>query len=105
MRELSFTTGIQQQLLPFGDRIGQLQTLQDEWWIVIPIAALVLGLVSALIGALTGAIVAASFGSLLRRVEVDIERVGEAAAAPAVEASVGAEPKRKEDYRRAVGDS
>src|SRR2546430_14279264 len=35
MRQLSFTTGIQQQLLPFGDRIGQLETLQDAWPAVI----------------------------------------------------------------------
>ena len=72
MRELSFTTGIQQQLLPFGDRIGLLETLQDDWAIVIPAAALALGAVSALIGALTGGLVSASYGSLLGGVEVEI---------------------------------
>ena len=73
MRELSFTTGIQEQLLPFGDRLGDLQTVQDDWFIVIPLAAVALGLVGALIGALTGALVAATYGSLLGSVEVLVE--------------------------------
>ena len=73
MRELSFTTGIQEQLLPFGDRIGDLQTVQDDWFIVIPLAGVALGLVGALIGALTGALVGATYGSLLGGVEVVVE--------------------------------
>src|SRR3974390_2737531 len=64
MRELSFTTGIQQQLLPFGNRIGVLQTLQDDWPVVIPLAGLALGLFSAVIGMLTAALLALSFGTL-----------------------------------------
>ncbi len=75
MRQLSFTTGIQQQLLPFGDRIGQLQTLQDAWPVVIGVSAVGVGLLSALIGALTAAAVGASFGSLLGGVEVEVEPV------------------------------
>jgi hypothetical protein len=99
MRELSFTTGIQQQLLPFGDRSGLLQTLQDGWPVVIPLTALAVGLFSAIFGALTGALVAASFGSILRGVEVDVDTAPEAAAAtkPAVQ--------HNEEYRRAVSDS
>src|ERR1700745_3025156 len=73
MRELSFTTGIQQQLLPFGDRIGLLETLQDGWWLVIIAGALAVGVLSAVIGALTASLVAASFGSLLGGVDVDVE--------------------------------
>jgi len=73
MRELSFTTGIQEQLLPFGDRIGDLQTVQDDWFIVIPVAGVALGLLGALIGALTGALVGATYGSLLGSVEVVVE--------------------------------
>jgi hypothetical protein len=78
IRELSFTTGIQEQLLPFGDRIGELQTVQDDWFIVIPVAAVALGLVGALIGALTGALVGATYGSLLGSVELVVEEVGAA---------------------------
>ena len=107
MRELSFTTGIQQQLLPFGDRSGILQTLQDGWLVVIPVAALAVGLFSAIFGALTGALIAASFGSLLRGVEIDVD-LGDApapVAKPAAEAAPDPTKKRPEEYRPAVSDS
>jgi hypothetical protein len=103
MRELSFTTGIQQQLLPFGDRVGLLQTLQDAWWLVIIASALVIGVLSAIIGMLTAALVASSFGSLLGGVdvEVEVEPVAEAEPKPAAAAA----RKHKEEYKPAVGDS
>lgn len=96
MRELSFTTGIQQQLLPFGDRIGLLQTLQDGWPVVIPVVALALGLASAIIGMLTAALVALSFGTIVRGIDVEVETI--TPAAPKV-------VKPPEEYRRAAGDS
>lgn len=105
MRELSFTTGIQQQLLPFGDRIGLLQTLQDDWPVVVPAAALGLGVLSALIGMLTAALVAASFGSLLGGVQVDVEPVPTGDAKAAAQPAKKATPERPEEYPRAVGDS
>jgi hypothetical protein len=61
LQQLSFTTGIQVQLLPFGDQVGFLQTVQDGWFYVIPAAALAVGLVAALVGALTGLVLAASY--------------------------------------------
>ena len=82
MRTLSFTTGIDQALLPFGDRIGLLQTLQDGWFLVIPAAALIFGLLSAVIGMLTAAVVSASYGSLFEGVEVILDSAGEAPARP-----------------------
>jgi hypothetical protein len=82
MRQLSFTTGIDQALLPFGDRIGLLQTLQDDWFVVIPATALVFGLLSALIGMLTAAVVSASYGSLLKGLQVELEPEGEPHARP-----------------------
>jgi len=78
MRTLSFTTGIDQALLPFGDRIGLLQTLQDDWLAVIPAAALIFGLLSALIGMLTAAVVSASYGSLLEGLDVEVEPTADA---------------------------
>jgi hypothetical protein len=78
MRTLSFTTGIDQALLPFGDRIGLLQTLQDGWFLVIPAAALIFGLLSAVIGMLTAAVVSASYGSLLEGLEVELEPAADA---------------------------
>ena len=98
MRELSFTTGIQQQLLPFGDRIGLLETLQDDWPVVIPVTAMAVGLLSALIGTLTGALVAASFGGLLGGVEVEVEEVAAGAAATAP--SPVPEPEAEAEYRK-----
>jgi hypothetical protein len=77
IRQLSFTTGIDQALLPFGERIGLLQTLQDEWFLVIPGAALGFGLFSALIGVLTAAAVSATYGSLLEGVELTLEPTAE----------------------------
>jgi hypothetical protein len=82
MRQLSFTTGIDQALLPFGDRIGALETLQDDWLVVIPAAALTLGLLSALIGMLTAAVVSATYGSLLHGLEIELEPAGEPRARP-----------------------
>jgi len=99
MRELSFTTGIQQELLPFGDRIGLLQTLQDDWLVVIPVAGVAVGLLSALIGVLTAALVSASYGSLLGAVEVEVEPV--AAPEPAGEAKPAAAPIKRVNRRRA----
>lgn len=96
MRELSFTTGIQESLLPFGDRIGDLQTVQDDWFFVIPIAAVAMGLVGALIGALTGALVGASYGSLLGGIDVVVDDMP-AVEAPALEA---AKPVRRRRARR-----
>ena len=100
MRELSFTTGIQQQLLPFGDRIGLLQTLQDDWLIVIPAAAVAVGAVSALIGVLTAALVSASYGSLLGGVEVEIEPLAAPEPAPGAASAAAARPRIKRESRR-----
>jgi hypothetical protein len=108
MRELSFTTGIQQQLLPFGDRIGVLETLQDDWPVVIPACALLVGVLSALIGALTAGLVSASYGSLLGGVEVDVEPVTVPAAGAAAEPAAGAaavKPERRRRTRRRHSDS
>lgn len=105
MRELSFTTGIQQQLLPFGDRIGLLETLQDDWAIVIPVAALAVGLFSALVGMLTAALVAASFGSLMGGVQVEVEQVTTTGAKGREHSTKTATPEPPEEYPRVVGDS
>lgn len=105
MRELSFTTGIQQQLLPFGDRIGVLETLQDDWPLVIPACALVLGLLSALIGALTAGLVSASYGSLLGGVEVDVEPMTRSEPVPAGSGAPAVKRERRRRTRRRRSDS
>ena len=82
VRQLSFTTGIDQALLPFGDRIGLLQSLQDDWLLVITAAALIFGAFSALIGVLTAAALSATYGSLLEGVELTMEPTAEPKARP-----------------------
>lgn len=58
MHQVSFSTGVQVQLMPFGDRVGALQTVRDTWYLVIPAVGAALGLFVAMIGALTAALVA-----------------------------------------------
>ena len=105
MRELSFTTGIQQQLLPFGDRIGLLETLQDDWLLVIPASGFALGVLSALIGMLTAGLVSSSYGSLLGGVEVEIEPVVTAGTATMAAIETPAATVKRENRRRARGRS
>jgi hypothetical protein len=100
MRELSFTTGIQEQLLPFGDRIGALQTLQDDWFFVIPLAGIAVGLLGAIIGALTGAVVSASYGSLLGGIDVVVEEAAPATAPASAPAPAAAAESVKSERRR-----
>lgn len=73
MRQLSFTTGIQIQLMPFGDRTAVLETLGDGWYWVIVAAALTLGLLGALLGSFTALIL----WSLRRTLEVEVEAKSE----------------------------
>src|SRR5438309_11833090 len=53
-RELTFTVGVTEQLLPFGNEIPELQRLQADWFIVIPVVVLVVGAFVALVCALLG---------------------------------------------------
>jgi hypothetical protein len=50
--QLGYTLGVTEQLLPLGDQIGGLQSVADRWYLVIPVVALLIGLVGALIGSL-----------------------------------------------------
>ena len=76
MDQLSYTTGIDVQLLPFGDRFATLQALQADWFLTVPVSSLAVGLFAALIGVLTAAVVSASYGSLLTRLEIVLEADG-----------------------------
>jgi hypothetical protein len=52
--QLGYSLGVTQQLLPLGDQVSSLETLSDQWFLVIPAAGLVLGVVCAVIGSLAG---------------------------------------------------
>jgi hypothetical protein len=59
---LAFTLGVAANLLPFGDQLGVLQTVTDDWWLAIPFAALAGAIAGAIWGAFVGAILAALYG-------------------------------------------
>jgi hypothetical protein len=69
-RQLGFSLGVTQQLLPFGDQVSALQPVADLWYVVVPIGALVVGCISAIIGGLAGGLWAALVNRGLTTIEV-----------------------------------
>jgi hypothetical protein len=59
---LAFTLGVAANLLPFGDQLGTIQTVADDWWLTIPVAAMTGAVAGASWGAFTGAILAVLYG-------------------------------------------
>jgi len=72
-RDLSLTLGVTEQLLPFGSQVPVLERVQSEWFCVIPIAGLLVGLFAAAVGALIGGLVAASYNRSPFGVHVVVE--------------------------------
>jgi hypothetical protein len=60
-RQLGFTLGVTEELLPLGEQIGLLQGVRDLWWLVIPVTGVLIGLLSGLVGFLAGGVVAGVF--------------------------------------------
>ena len=52
--QLGYSLGVTQQLLPLGDQVSSLESLSDQWYLVIPAVGVILGLVCAVIGSLAG---------------------------------------------------
>jgi cobalamin synthase len=52
--QLGYSLGVTQQLLPLGDQVSSLESLSDQWFLVIPAVGVILGLVCAVIGSLAG---------------------------------------------------
>jgi hypothetical protein len=52
--QLGYSLGVTQQLLPLGDQVSSLESLSDQWFLVIPAVGAILGLVCAVIGSLAG---------------------------------------------------
>ncbi len=71
-RDLAFTLGIARRLLPFGDQVSLLRSVDTMWYLVIPGVALVLGLVAAVFGALLAALIAGVYNRSRQRVTVRI---------------------------------
>jgi hypothetical protein len=72
-RDLSLTLGVTEQLLPFGSEVPLLQLLQSSWFLVVPLAGLLVGLFAALVGGLIGGLVAASYNRSPFGVRVVVE--------------------------------
>ena len=72
-RQLSFTTGVDERLLPFGDTIPVLHAVQDLWFLVVPVVALLAAIVGAFFGALTGGLLATIYNRSSLRAPVVIE--------------------------------
>jgi hypothetical protein len=72
-RDLAFTFGVARRLLPFGDQVGLLRDVQAQWWLVVPLAGLVVGLLGAAVGALLGGILAAAYNRSPRHALVVVE--------------------------------
>lgn len=78
-RQLGFSLGVTQQLLPFGDQASSLETVADLWYVAVPASALLLGLLGALVGALAGGLWAALVNRGFVRLEVGVTPTSSAA--------------------------
>jgi hypothetical protein len=72
-RELSFTLGVTETLLPFGDQTSTLRALSQNWFLVIPAASLIGGALLGIFSGLVGGLVAAAYNRSSRRAVVLVE--------------------------------
>ncbi len=84
-RQLGFTLGVTEDLLPLGEQIGLLQAVRDLWWLFIPAAGLMIGLLNALIGFLAGGLAAGLFNRFAHGIWLEVEMPP--AVAPATQAT------------------
>ncbi|HET9782292.1 MAG TPA: hypothetical protein VFR33_10990 [Candidatus Dormibacteraeota bacterium] len=70
--QLGYSLGVTQQLLPLGDQINSLESLSDQWFVVIPVVGLVLGIVFAVIGSLAGGLWASLVNAGVLPIEVAV---------------------------------
>jgi hypothetical protein len=92
-RELGLTLGVTHALLPFGDQIPALRWISGHWWVVVPAAALIVGLLVAIVGALIGGLLAAAYNRSPRHANVVVEL--DDAARSRITAEAGAGPRRR----------
>ena len=72
--QLGYSLGITQQLLPLGDQVNSLESVSDQWYLVIPAVGLVLGIVCAVIGALAAGLWGALVNAGVLPIEVAVLR-------------------------------
>jgi hypothetical protein len=72
-RQLGFTLGVTEDLLPLGDQVGLLQSVRDLWWLVVPVTGMLIGLLNALIGLLAGGLMVGVFNRFARGIRLEVE--------------------------------
>jgi hypothetical protein len=75
--QLSYSLGVTQQLLPLGDQLDTLESLSDEWFLVIPAVGVAVGIVCAVIGSLAGGLWATLVNAGVLPIQVSVLRRGE----------------------------
>jgi hypothetical protein len=93
-RQLGFTLGVTEALLPLGEQIGVLQIVNDLWWLVVPATGLALGLLNALVGMLAGGLTAGVFNRLSQGIWLEVEVPRREEAGPTVVPDVPESPRR-----------
>lgn len=72
-RDLAFTLGVARALLPLGDQAGTLRWIATTWYLVIPLAAIVIAPISGIIGGMIGALLAVAYNRSPRHAAVIVE--------------------------------
>ena len=72
---LAFQLGVTEDLLPLGPQVGLLQSMQDNWWLVVPATGLALAIPGAVTWALGAALLTAVFNRFGPPVELLVEDV------------------------------
>ena len=75
-RQLGFTLGVTEDLLPLGQQVGVLQFINDAWWLVVPAAGLAVGLLNGVVGLLAASLTAGLFNRFSRGFLLDVEVPG-----------------------------
>jgi len=75
--QLGYSLGVTQQLLPLGDQVSSLESLSDRWFLVIPAAGLLVGLLGAFIGLLAGGLWAGLVNMGVLPIQVSVIRSDE----------------------------
>ena len=70
--QLGYSLGVTAQLLPLGDQVNSLESVSDNWFLVIPAVGLVLGIVCSVIGSLAGGLWAALVNAGVLPIEVAV---------------------------------
>jgi hypothetical protein len=70
--QLGYSLGVTAQLLPLGDQINSLESVNDQWYLVIPAVGVGTGMVFAVIGSLAGGLWATLVNAGVLPIEVSV---------------------------------